>query len=208
MDNKATTKAAHNAIAKQYYEAYKDDTYDLIFFDEFLSLCKGEILDLGCGMGHYSNYMFNKGFKVVGIDFSAEMIKIAKKLNSQIEFIEHDICDLSIIENKTFDGVVIAYVLQHLSKVEVLNLFADLNKHTNQHSKLLLFLRQGNGIVTEEEPMNPKFKYIINEYSKDEIVNVLDVKGWKVVKIVDKEPVDDPNSLAPDTLVVMAEKNN
>ena len=63
MDNKKITKDAHNAIAEKYYELYKDDTTDLKYFDMFLSQCKGKILDLGCGMGHYSNYMYNKEFK-------------------------------------------------------------------------------------------------------------------------------------------------
>ncbi len=206
MNNKEITKKAHNAIAKQYYEAYKDDKSDLIYFDKFLSLCKNKILDLGCGMGHYSNYMFNKGFKVTGIDFSSSMIKIAKNLNNKIEFIKHDICNLNIIKNRKFDGIVMAYVLQHLSKNEVLHLFEELNSIVYEDTKLLLFLRQGNSVIKEVEPMNPKYSYIINEYSKNEISNILDLNGWKVLELIDKDPVDDPNSLAPDTLVVIAER--
>ena len=200
MDNKKITKRAHNAIAKQYYEAYKDDKSDLEYFDRFLSLCQSKILDLGCGMGHYSNYMCNKDFKVTGIDFSSSMINIAKKLNPNIEFIEHDICDLNVIKNRRFDGIVLAYVLQHLSKNEVLNL------HVNENTKLLMFLRQGNKVVAEVEPMNTKYTYVINEYSKKEITNILHLNGWQVLEMEDKDPVDDPNSLAPNTLVVIAER--
>ena len=36
MDNKQISKEAHNAIAKRYYELYKDDTSDLKYFDLFL----------------------------------------------------------------------------------------------------------------------------------------------------------------------------
>jgi len=207
MNNKEETRLAHNAIAQQYYDAYKDDQSDLTFFDDFLALCDKNILDLGCGMGHYSNYMKNKGFNVTGIDFSSSMISLAKTFSSDIEFIEHDVCDLSVIKDRKFDGIVIAYVLQHLSKEEVLKLFDDLTNHTNKNSKMLLFLRQGNSVVIEQEPMNPKYKYVINEYSKEEISNLLTLHGWKILKLEDKTPVDDPNSLAPDTLVVIAERN-
>ena len=78
VKNKLVTKEAHNAIAEKYYELYKDDISDLKYFDLFLEGCKSKILDLGCGMGHYSNYMYNKGFDVVGIDFSQNMINKKK----------------------------------------------------------------------------------------------------------------------------------
>ncbi len=206
MNNKSITRKAHNAIAKQYYETYKDDKSDLIYFEKFLSICKDKILDLGCGMGHYSNYMSKLGFEVTGIDFSSSMIKIAKKFYPNIEFIKHDICKLNIIKNRKFDGIVIAYVVQHLSKEEVLKLFNDLNAHVNNDSKLLMFLRQGNSIVSEIEPMNAKYKYIINEYYKEEIKGILNSTGWEILEMTDKAPVNDPTSLAVDTLVVIAKR--
>ena len=207
MNNKQITKEAHNAIAEKYYELYKDDTSDLKYFDFFLEDCKPRILDLGCGMGHYSNYMYNKGFDVVGIDISENMINIAKRNNPNIEFIVSDICDLDVIKNYKFGGVILAYVLQHLSKEEVLKLFSKINYIVNYNCKLLMFLREGNGIIEEVEPIDTRYKYVINEYSKEEIKNILLDNGWKINLIETKEYIDDPNSLAPTTLVVIAQKN-
>ena len=204
MNNKEQTKQAHDAIANKYYELYKDDKSDLMYFDEFLSQCKNKILDLGCGMGHYSTYMYNKGFNVTGIDFSKEMLKIAKKNNNHIEFIEADICDLSKLENNKYDGIVMAYVLQHLSKEEVKRLFDEINNHLQPESKLLLFLREGNSVLEELEPINPKFKYVINEYTMEEIGPLLNTKGWEIMKAERKKYIEDPNSLSPNTLVILA----
>ena len=206
MNNKETTKAAHNAIAEKYYELYNDDVTDLKYFDCFLDDCKIKILELGCGMGHYSNYMCNKGFDVTGIDFSEGMIDIANRNNVGVRFLCHDICDLSIIKGEKFDGIVLAYVLQHLSKEEVNSVFESLNNHLNKDARLLMFLREGDNIVEEEEPINTKYKYVINEYSKSEITNLLKQHGWQVKFIETKDYVEDPNSLAPTTLVVMANK--
>ena len=206
MDNKKITKDAHNAIAEKYYELYKDDTTDLKYFDMFLSQCKGKILDLGCGMGHYSNYMYNKEFNVVGIDMSENMINIAKRNNSNINFIVSDICDLSVLDNQKFGGIVLAYVLQHLSKEEVKNLFKSINGLVDNNSNLLMFLREGSGIIEEIEPIDTKYKYIINEYSKEEITELLIKNGWCVSFVETKEYIEDPNSLAPTTLVVLASK--
>lgn len=207
MNNKQITKEAHDAIAEKYYELYKDDVSDLKYFDLFLSDCGLKILDLGCGMGHYSNYMYNKGFEVIGIDISENMLEIAKRNNHDIDFIVSDICDLSVLNNKKFDGVVLAYVLQHLSKEEVINLFNQMNDIVNDNGKLLMFLREGNGVVEEIEPIDTRYKYIINEYSKEEIKDILLENGWEIDLIETKEYIDDPNSLAPTTMVVIAKKN-
>jgi len=206
MNNKQLTKEAHNAIAEKYYKLYKDDTSDLKYFDLFLKDCKSSVLDLGCGMGHYSNYMYNKGFNVVGVDISENMIKIAKRNNSNIDFIVSDICDLSVLSKEKFDGVVLAYVLQHLSKKEVNLLFESLNQYLAHNSKILIFLREGNEIKEEIEPIDTKYKYIINEYSKDEISDILKHNGWKIKMIETKEYIEDPNSLSPITRVILAEK--
>lgn len=206
MNNKEETKLAHNAISEKYFELYKDDTTDLVYFDKFLNGLKNEILDLGCGMGHYSNYMSQKGFKVTGVDFSSKMIDIARANFKGIDFIVNDICNLEFLQNKKFDGVVIAYVLQHLSKQEVVELFKNLNKNLKPNAKILLFLREGEGVVEEIEPINDKFKYIINEYSKEEITSILKENGWQNIQLETKDYVEDEFSLAPTTLVVIANK--
>ena len=38
-----------------------------------------KILDIGCGTGEHTLELLKKGYKVTGIDFSNEMLKIAKK---------------------------------------------------------------------------------------------------------------------------------
>ncbi|MCF6129033.1 class I SAM-dependent methyltransferase [Flavobacterium sp. AS60] len=40
-----------------------------------LQLCKGKILDVGCGAGSHSLYLQEKGFEVISIDISANAIK-------------------------------------------------------------------------------------------------------------------------------------
>lgn len=204
MTNKEQIRISYSTIAREYYELYKDDKSDLDYFDEFLSNCKNKILDLGCGMGHYSNYVHNKGFNVTGIDFAKGMIETAKKNYKGIEFIEADICDLSILGQKKYDGIVMAYIIQYLSKEEAENLFVNLNKYLEQDTNLLIFLREGNSIVEETETINTKYKYILKEYTKEEIRKLLEKNGWEIIKMETKGYVEDPNTLSPDTLVVIA----
>ncbi len=40
-----------------------------------------QLLEVGCGTGHWSRYFSEKGFEVTGVDISEEMIKVANKKN-------------------------------------------------------------------------------------------------------------------------------
>ena len=69
-----------------------------------------------------------------------------------------------------------------------------------------MFLREGNNITLEVEPIDPRFEYVINEYSKEEITKILINNGWAISLIETKEYIEDPNSLSPNTMVVIGKK--
>jgi len=66
------------------------------------------VLDVGCGTGNFSIKLAKLGVKVVGIDISEEMLKIArekaKRLSLQIEFVKMNIYSLQFPSDH-FDGV-------------------------------------------------------------------------------------------------------
>jgi len=80
-----------------------------------------EVLDAGCGGGFYSIYLTEKGAKVLGIDSSKEMIKIAEekisKKNLDAEFMIGDISDLKIEDNR-FDLVLSTLVLMDVKELD------------------------------------------------------------------------------------------
>lgn len=205
LENREQTRLAHDNIALQYYESYKDDKTDLAYFDEFLNICGSDILDLGCGMGHYSNYMYNKGYKVTGVDFSEGMLNIARKEYPNVEYIQADICDLDFLNDRKYDGVVLAYLLQHISREEAINLLKSLSKHLKRDAKLLIFTRGGDRDLEEAEPFNPQYIYQISEYNHETLTELLTNNDWNIIKMETKEYVEDDYSLAPDTLVAIAE---
>lgn len=207
MDNKQGTKCAYNSIANLYYEEYKDDITDLIYIDEFLK-SKKKILDLGCGMGHYSKYISDKGFSVTGVDFSENMIAIAKNICKNGTFILSDVCDLPSDLSRDFDGVLIAYVLQHLSVWETRKMFLNLHNSILDNCDLLIFLTLGNGVINEKEPFNPLFEYELKLYSLDEIYSLLEECGYKVLKYYKKPFKADEFALGRDTIILFVRNSN
>ena len=105
----------YNIIAKKYDEEYGNDLSDTPYIDIFLSkTCGKQILDIGCGTGTLSEYIANKGYIVDAIDFSEEMLKIARNKIKNVNFIQMDMRSINI--NKKYNGIMLAYSLFHISK--------------------------------------------------------------------------------------------
>jgi len=80
-----------------------------------------KVLDLCCGTGDLTFYLAQKApeAKIIGLDFSAEMLKIAqaeRKLNN-IEFIEGDALNLPF-ESESFDKAIISFGLRNVADYE------------------------------------------------------------------------------------------
>lgn len=70
------------------------------------------ILDLGCGVGLYTEILANNGHRVTGIDFSGVSIEYARKeaqaKNLDVKFINANYLDLDL-EDDTYDLVILIY---------------------------------------------------------------------------------------------------
>lgn len=76
-------------------------------------LCKGAVIELGCGPGELSRTIAERGLSVVGVDKNSEKIEQARRRYPDIEFIDANILSLSL-SDKSFDTVVLSEVLEHV----------------------------------------------------------------------------------------------
>jgi len=72
-----------------------------------------KVLDVGCGKGKISRKLKDLGFDVIGIEPSIELIKIARKNNPDIKFIQASATNLPF-EKETFDFLICIEVLEHI----------------------------------------------------------------------------------------------
>jgi SAM-dependent methyltransferase len=83
-----------------------------------------KILDVGCGPGRDLKYFENLGFKVVGIDPSAEMVRLAKEF-SNANVIQGKIEDVNF--DNEFDGIWACASLLHIPSANLPDVFAKIS---------------------------------------------------------------------------------
>jgi 2-polyprenyl-3-methyl-5-hydroxy-6-metoxy-1,4-benzoquinol methylase len=77
------------------------------------ALCRGRVLELGCGAGHLCRSIADAGLTVTGVDKNAAKIAKARRSHPGIDFTQADILTLSLEER--YDTVVLAEVLEHVT---------------------------------------------------------------------------------------------
>ena len=86
------------------------------------------VLDLGCGAGvPATQLLVQKGFEVVGIDFSHVQIERARQLVPGATFIEADLAKWDG-EPDSFDGIVCLYTLIHVPLRDQRDLFPRIRR--------------------------------------------------------------------------------
>lgn len=86
---------------------------DIVAFIEKYLKRNSRILDVGCGDGYGSSKLHRAGYRVTGIDISAEMIALARKRSDQDEmtFLQGNVESMPF-EEKSNDGAMVINVLE------------------------------------------------------------------------------------------------
>ena len=100
------------------YKALVEDMPENPHLDRFLALLAdgADILDLGCGVGHASAVMRDRGFVITCMDASPDMIDAAQHLHG-LAVLQRNFTDLDARD--AFDGIWASYSLPHAPKAEM-----------------------------------------------------------------------------------------
>ncbi len=115
------TRTAYDKWARSYDS---DPNPQLVLeHDEVLTLIGAkpgeQVLDAACGTGRYAAEIAKAGANVCGIDFSEEMLTIARAKLPKVEFRLADLNTRLPFTDDVFDGIVCAQALKHLPNLLV-----------------------------------------------------------------------------------------
>lgn len=178
MNHHQETLETWNKVAALYQEKFMDldlynESYDV--FCNAINVDKADILEIGCGPGNISKYILSKrpDFRLIGIDYAPNMVKLAQKNIPNASFRVMDCKDIRSIDKK-FDGIVGGFCLPYLTPEECAQLISDANYLLNKSGVLYLSFVEGDpeqsGYKTGSSGDRTYFYYhqqqVLNNYLK------------------------------------------
>lgn len=147
------------------------------------------ILEIGCGTGRLTIPISKKCMKVIGIDFSENMLKVAREKSDRyknIEYLKADARKRLPFGNSSFDKVIVPLAINHIQdlgsffreihrllSVRGILVFDDINPDGSVHPVFRDTIFQ----------LSQRGKKIFYHHSMDSIVNTLHKVGFEIEQI-------------------------
>jgi SAM-dependent methyltransferase len=147
---------AYDRVAEPYAAQFFDELarkpFDRELLDRFAARLRGRgrVCDVGCGPGHVGRYLAERGVDVYGLDLSASMVLLARRLNPTMRFEQGDLRALSL-PDAALDGIVAFYSLIHLRRADVAGALTELARVLRRGGLILLAFHGGEGEVHADD---------------------------------------------------------
>jgi SAM-dependent methyltransferase len=152
-----------------------------------------QILEIGCGEGHFLDLARSNGHSGIGLDFNHAAVQTARA--KKLEIYCYNLKDIRIyFQNKTFDAVCFFHVIEHIDDLETF--FRELSSIMNKGSSLNITCPNPNRWIKKLECAKNGLRegwdyppHHQTRWNKVAINNILSRFGWKLKKYLE-EPFD------------------
>ena len=152
----------------------------------------GSFLDLGCGVGFWTNLLGRKFSHIDAVDFSEGMLQTAKKFPDLKKAHFHCMPAQSFISDKLFDFIFISGLLIYLNDDKLQTLLTNIKSMTSKNS--IIILRDGTSLLKERYLIDNKWsKPLEQNYSAlyrtaEEYINSFESINFKLVNDLNMFP--------------------
>lgn len=201
-EKRKIVKDDYNAIADIYVKCYSEINYCKTYIDEFIANLSGKkVLDIGCGAGQITDYLAQNGIESIGIDFSDELLKIAKRDFPSLNFILADICEYE--QKEQVDGIITKDVLFHLSDENLITVLQKFRRMLKPNGNLCIIMdmpkEAGEQIFVEE--LDAKYKIYYNYLTPEKLRDLLEKTGFNIEKLQLVKNNDNASSYATGLMI-------
>lgn len=184
----------YNKTAKTYAEKYFHELdhkhLDGILLKAFVAenLDKGPLIDLGCGPGQTTQFLFGNGFtNTLGIDISPEMISVAKQANPHLTFEVADILNLKYQAN-SFGSAIAFYSLVHFDYDQVRRALKEINRVLLDKGEFLFSFHIGDNPVHLDNFLGHPVEIDFHFFEVAKIKTILAETGFEIIDIILRQP--------------------
>jgi ubiquinone/menaquinone biosynthesis C-methylase UbiE len=185
---------AYKQIARSYIKKVRSGSLDHRFIEKFLTLFEPgqKVLDVGAGTGEMSAEMLtHHQLEVQAIDFSPEMVQLAKKEHPGLRIRRMDLRKLAF-PPKSFDGVFAMYSLIHIPEGDVPDALVGINRVMRPGGFIYLALQEPRHKMQKDGfyPVvyNRKINMFINLITEGEMRTYLKNAGFTVKDVYRRPP--------------------
>lgn len=182
----AKTRSVYEQYGLQYDAERSRLLFEMKWLQRFENLlpASAAILDAGCGGGEpIARYFIQQGYEVMGIDFAAPMIELAKARFPGSTWLRMDMRALDLQES--FHGIISWHSFFHLTPAEQRATLARFTRHLQPEGLLLLTVGPGAGEVTGHVGGQPVYHSSLSLAAYQEVLNSL---GMAILDFVPEDP--------------------
>lgn len=120
---------------KKHLEEHKGETLDFLqdlwvdkYFNVINKINRGTALDLGCGLGQYTNYFMKLGFDVTSADISVEVLEKLKHEIKAPKTIQLDMSESLPFKDNSFDLVFANLSIHYFNQETTISLLEEIQR--------------------------------------------------------------------------------
>ncbi|MBI9087883.1 MAG: class I SAM-dependent methyltransferase [Desulfobacterium sp.] len=158
------------------------------------------LLDLGCGPGNNAAILSTvENLRIIGMDLSREMVRLAKANVPEGDFSVKDLRDLDFKE--PCDAVVASFCIVHLTLEETAILIRKIARILKPGGHLYLSFMEGRGQGFETTSFSGD-EIFFNYYGRDKIAALLEQNQLAVVETLEGDYEEQDGSFTTDIFMV------
>lgn len=187
-------ETGYDKVAEDYATTFFDEftrkPFDRDLLERFLEEHgKGRTLDVGCGPGHLARFLADRGAQAQGLDLSAEMVRVAERLNPDLTFTVGDMSALPF-EDAYFTGLAAFYSLIHIPRDQVDQVIKEFWRVLMPGGGVLIAVHGGEGEIRSEDFLGHQVEIEATLFSLEELGSALRAEGFAIRELVQREPYD------------------
>lgn len=178
------------AYATTFFDEFARKPFDRDLLERFLEQHgEGRILDVGCGPGHLARFFADRGGQTQGLDLSAEMVRVAERLNPDLAFKVGDMSALPF-EEAAFTGLAAFYSLIHIPRDQVDEVLKEFWRVLIPGGGALIAVHGGEGEIRSEDFLGHQVEIEATLFSLEELVTAIRDQGFEIRELVERSPYD------------------
>jgi SAM-dependent methyltransferase len=192
----SSVRSTYDRVADEYarriFNELDGKPLDRQILERFADRVRGAglVYDLGCGPGHVTRFLHDRGVDITGVDISDAMVRNASQLNPGIEFRRGDLRAIES-DSKSAAGLVSFYSIIHLDPVSLDAAFSEWHRVLAKHAPLLLAFHVGAESIHLDEWWGHDVDIDFVFFESAAVLARLREAGFDIIEAIERDPYPD-----------------